>query len=141
MAVSDSFSELRTQIEQADESVKAAAAQDRAALETKLAAARKRADAHAAELRARGQEASEEAGANWQKLQSDWDAHNRRMHQRIDAKKAAFKADVAADDAEFAEADALFAIDFAAEAIDEAQYAVLAALHARMDAQVLAGAR
>ena len=72
MAVSDSFTELRRQVEEADQSVKAAASQDKEALEAKLEEARRRADTRAAELRARGQEASEEADAHWQKIQSDW---------------------------------------------------------------------
>jgi hypothetical protein len=138
MAVSDSFTELRRQVEEADQSVKAAASQDKEALEAKVEEARKRADTHATELRARGQEASGKAGSQWQTIQGDWDQHTQRMRERIDAKKASVKADVATDDAEWAEADALLAIDFAAEAIDEAQYAVLAALRARMDAEVLA---
>jgi hypothetical protein len=45
---------------------------------------------------------------------------------------------MAESDAEWAETDALFAIDFPAEAIDEAQYAVLAALRAQKDAEMLA---
>jgi hypothetical protein len=138
MAVSDSFTELRRQVEEADRNVKAAASQDKAALETKVEEARKRSDTRAAELRERGQQASDEAEAHWQTIQSDWDQHTQRMRERIDAKKAGVKVDVAADDAEWAETDARLAIDFAAEAIDEAQYAVLAALRARMNAEILA---
>jgi hypothetical protein len=92
----------------------------------------------AAEMRAKGQEASDEAQAHWERIQGDWDKHTQRIRERIDSQKATAKADMAESDAEWAEADAAMAIDFAAEAIDEAQYAVLAALRARKDAEVLA---
>ena len=48
---------------------------------------------------------------------------------------------MAEDDAELAEADAINAVDFASAAIEEAQYAVLDAVRARKNADVLAAAR
>ena len=138
MPVSENFTKLKGQVEKADESIKAAASQDKAAVEAKVDDARKRAELRAAEMRARGQEASDEAQAHWGKIQGDWDQHTQRLRERIDAQKATVKADMAETDAEWAEADAAYAIEFAAEAIDEAQYAVLAALRARKDAEVLA---
>jgi hypothetical protein len=48
---------------------------------------------------------------------------------------------MAENDAEWAEADAVDAVEFASSAIEEAQYAVLDAVRARKNADVLAAAR
>jgi hypothetical protein len=71
VALSDSFTKLTTQVEEADQSIKAAASQDKAAVEAKAEEARERAETRAAELRARGQEASDEAEAHWERIQSE----------------------------------------------------------------------
>jgi hypothetical protein len=136
--VSEDFTTLRRQVGEADQSIKEAASQDKAAVEAKVEEARERTEARAAEMRARRKDASDDTLAHWEKIQGDWDQHTQRMRERIDAQKATVKADMAESDAEWAETDAVFAIEFAAEAIDEAQYAVLAALRARKDAEILA---
>ena len=54
MPVSENFTKLKSQVEAADESIKAAASQDKAAVEAKVDEARKRAEGRAAEMRASG---------------------------------------------------------------------------------------
>lgn len=48
---------------------------------------------------------------------------------------------MAEEDAQWAEADAVDAVEFASVAIEEAQYAVLDAVLARRDADVMAAAK
>ena len=138
MTASDSFTKLKQQVEKAERDIIAAASQNEAELEAKLDETRKSADDRAAELRAKTQAATDQAESRWREVQSDWDRHIQRMHERMDAKKAVHDAKVAEEDAEWAEADALDAIDFASSAAQEAEYAVLNAMRARKDADALA---
>jgi hypothetical protein len=138
MTASDSFTKLKQQVEKADRDVMAVASQGEVELQAKLDETRKSADDHAAELRAKTQAATDQAESHWREVQSDWDRHIQRMHERMDAKKAVHDAKMAEADAEWAEADALDAIDFASSAVEEAEYAVLDAMRARKDADVLA---
>jgi hypothetical protein len=138
VTASDSFTKLKQQVEKAERDIIAAASQNEAELEAKLDETRKSADDHAAELRAKTQAATDQAESRWREVQSDWDRHIQRMHERMDAKKAVHDAKVAEEDAEWAEADALDAIDFASSAAQEAEYAVLNAMRARKDADALA---
>jgi hypothetical protein len=139
MRVSDDFAKLKGQVEEAERTIKEAAAEDHAEAETKIDKARQKADAQAAELRDKPQEADRDDG--WQQIRSDWDRHVQRTRGRIDAKKAKVDADVAESDAEWAEADAYDAIDFAASAILEAEYVVLDAVGTRKKADALARQR
>jgi hypothetical protein len=138
VTASDSFTKLKQQVEKAERDIIAAASQNEAELQAKLDETRKSADDHAAELRAKTQAATDQAESRWREVQSDWDRHIQRMHERMDAKKAVHDAKVAEEDAEWAEADALDAIDFASSAAQEAEYAVLNAMRARKDADALA---
>lgn len=140
MPVSDDFTKLKAQVEEAERTVRGAATQSKAELQTKLDEARKSADDRAAELRAKTQEATGEAERSWSEVQSNWDQHVKGIRERIDAKQAGFDAKVAKTNADWAEGDAVDAIYFASAAIDEAEYAVLAAVQARMDADSLAAA-
>src|SRR5215470_8739037 len=106
MTVSDGFDKLKEQVDEADRSIRAAANQGEAELKSMVEEARKNADRHADELRAKSDEVADQAEHHWHEVQGDWDAHIKRMHARIDAKKAAFDADIAETDAELAEADA-----------------------------------
>ena len=110
MPVSEDFTTLRRQVGEADQSIKEAASQDKAAVEAKVEEARERTEARAAEMRARRKDASDETIAHWEKIQGDWDQHTQRLRERIDAQKATVKADMAESDAEWAEADAAYAI-------------------------------
>jgi len=134
------FSKLKDQMDQAAKTVASAASEDERAVQAKLDDARKDADDRAAELRARAQDASDDAADHWHKIRSDWDQHVKRIRERIDAKQAEHDADLAERDAEWAEADAEDAVQFAQAAIEEAEYAVLDAVLARKDADVLAAA-
>jgi hypothetical protein len=138
MAASDNFAKLKDQVENAERRVNQAGSQDKTELQAKVNEARKNADDLAADLQTRTRQASDQAGDHWQEVRSDWDQHIQRVRERIDAKKAAHNVDVAEQDAEWAEADALDAIDFASSAVEEAEYAVLDAMLARKDADVLA---
>ena len=140
MAISDDFAKLKGQIEEAERTIKEAAAEDPAEAEAKVDEARRKADAHAAEQRDMPKEADDRDGG-WQQIRSDWDKHVQRTRERIDAKKAGVDADVAETDAEWAETDAYDAIDFAASAIWEAEYAVLDAVGTRKKADALAKQR
>jgi hypothetical protein len=139
MSVSEKFAKLKDQVDQAEDNVKAAAAQNKADLEAKVNDARKSADDRAAVLRAKTQETSDDAKAHWSEVQSDWDRHIQRIRQHIDEKKAEHDVKAAERDADWAEADALDAIDFASAAIQEAWDAVLDAALARMEADALVG--
>jgi small-conductance mechanosensitive channel len=137
MAASDRFMKLGEQIDQAQDNINAAAAQDEAELRVKLDAARNRADQQAAHLQANADKDSERAKGSWSKIQQDWGQHVQSMRARVDEQKTALDAKHAEHNAERAEADALDAVDFAAGAIEEAEYAVLDAALARMDADAL----
>jgi Tfp pilus assembly protein PilX len=137
MPVSDEFAKLKGQVEEAERTIREAAAEDHAKAETKIDEARQKADAHAAEQRDKPQEA-DDRDDGWQKIRSDWDRHVQRTRERIDAKKASVEASDAEHDAEWAEADAYDAIDFAASAILEAQYLVLDAVGTRKKADAVA---
>ena len=95
-------------------------------------------DERAAVLRAKSEEVSDSAERQWREVQSDWDAHVKRIRERMDAKKDELDAKVAEHDAEWAEADAIDAVAFASAAIEEAQYAVLDAVLARRKADIMA---
>ena len=140
MAVSDDFAKLKGQVEEAERTIKAAAAADHAEAETKIDEVRQKADAHAAEQRDKPQEA-DDRDDGWQQIRSDWDRHVQRTRERLDAEKVKVDAGVAERDAEWAEADAYDAIDFAASAILEAEYVVLDAVGTRKKADALARQR
>ena len=141
MSASDNFTKLKEKVDSADREIRDAAAQGADELKAMVDEARQKADVRAAALKAKSEEAADDAKHQWNEMQSDWDKHVKRIRERIDAKKAAHDADVAERDAEWAEGDALDAVDFAYAAIEEAEYAVLDAALARKDADVLAAAR
>jgi hypothetical protein len=138
MALSDDFTKLKAQVEEADQNIRAAAAQDKEALQAKVDEARKSADDLSADLLTKAQEATGEAERSWDEVKSNWDQHVKRIRERVDARKADLDAGFAERDAQWAEVDARDAINFAAAAIDEAEYAVLAAAEARVEADTLA---
>jgi hypothetical protein len=140
MSLPDDFTKLREKVDKADQSIRAAAAQDEAELTAMVNDARNKADERAAALRAKSEEVSDSAERQWHEVQSDWDEHVKRIRERMDAKKDELDAKVAEHDAEWAEADAIDAVDFASAAIEEAQYAVLDAVLARRKADVMAAA-
>jgi hypothetical protein len=140
MSLPDDFTKLREKVDKADQSIRAAAAQDEAELKAMVDDARKKADERAAVLRAKSEEVSDSAERQWHEVQNDWNEHVKRIRERMDAKKDEFDAKVAENDAEWAEADAIDAVDFASAAIEEAQYAVLDAVLARRKADVMAAA-
>jgi hypothetical protein len=140
MAISDNFTTLKEQVDRANRTITDSMAKDEDDLYATVDQARKDADEHAAQLRAKSQEATEDVERSWHEVGNDWDDHVKRLRQRVDAKKAAHDAKVAESDAEWAEADALDAISFASAAIEEAQYAVLDALLARKKAEATAAA-
>jgi hypothetical protein len=140
MAMSDDFTRLKEQVENADRTIKQAAAQEKGELKAAVEKARESADDRAAALRAKSQDAADDVERQWQEVQADWDDHVKRIRARIAAKRAAHDAKVAERDAEWAEADAVDAIYYASAAIEEAQYAVLDAVLARKNADVTAAA-
>jgi hypothetical protein len=140
MEPSSTFSKLKDQVENADRSIREAVARDAAELKETVDEARERADKRAAELRAKGEAASDDVERQWHQVQSDWDDHVKRLRSRIDARKAEHEANRAELDAEVAEADAVDAVEFASAAIEEAQYAVLDAVLARRNADITAAA-
>jgi hypothetical protein len=142
MSVSaDSFDKLSEKIDEAKRSIRAAASESEADLKAKVDEARKDADDRAAELSAKTQATTDQGGAHWQQIQSDWNQHRQNIRQRIDEVKATQDLDAAELRAEWSEADARDAVDFAANAIDEAKYAMLDAILARKDVAVLLKAR
>jgi hypothetical protein len=132
------FARLKGEVEEAQRTIIEAAEQDQAGVDAKVDEARRSADARAAELRDKPQQA-DRPESHWQQVRSDWNQHVQRTRTHIDAKKAAIDASAAEDDAEWAEVDAEDAISFAESAIMEAEYAVLNAVRARTKANALAG--
>jgi hypothetical protein len=137
MSVADIFDKLSEQIEDAKRSINAAASDSEAELKAKVEEARKHADERAAELSAKTKPAADQADAHWQQIKSDWEDHRQNVRQRIDEVKAVQDVDAAEIRAEWAEADARDAVSFAANAIDEATYAMLDAIQARKEVNVL----
>jgi hypothetical protein len=131
------FARLKGEVEEAQRTIIEVAEQDQPDVDAKVAEARRSADASAAELRDKPQQA-DRAENHWQQVRSDWNEHIQRTRARMDAKKAEIDASAAGDDAESAEADAEVAINFAESAIMEAEYAVLDAVRARKKADSLA---
>jgi hypothetical protein len=141
MTVSDPFTTLKEQCENADRSIKAAIAQqDDAELTAMVDEARKDADDRTAQLGPKSTDVSGQGDRQWSKVKSDWDQHTKRIRENVHAKKAAQDANVAEDDAEWAESDAADAVGFASAAIEEARYAVLDAALARRKADRMAAA-
>jgi hypothetical protein len=140
MPVSNPFTALKEQCENADQSIKAAIAQDDADLRAMVDGARKDADDRTAQLRPKSTDVSGQGDSQWSKVKSDWDQHIQRTRENVDAKKAAHDASVAEDDAEWAQADADDAVAFASAAIEEARYAVLDAVLARRKADAMGAA-
>ena len=140
MTVSNPFTTLKEQCENADRSIKAAIAQDDAELRAMVDEARKDADDRTAQLGPKSTDVSGQGDREWSKVKSDWDQHIQRIREKVDAKKAAQDASVAEDDAEWAESDAVDAVGFASAAIEEARYAVLDAVLARRKADAMAAA-
>ena len=138
MPVSNPFTTLKEQCDDADRSIKAAIAQDDAELRAMVDGARKDADDRTAQLRPKSTDVPGQGDRQWSKVKSDWDQHIQRLRENVDAKKAAHDASVAEDDAEWAQADADDAVAFASAAIEEARYAVLDAVLARRKADAMA---
>jgi DNA repair exonuclease SbcCD ATPase subunit len=138
MELSNDFTKLKAQVDQANQNVRAAAAQDREALKAKLAEARKSSDDLSSELLTKAREATGEVEHSWNEVKSNWDQHVKRTRDRIDARQAELDAGIAAREAQWAEVDARDAIDFATAAIYEAEYAVLDAMQMRAEADRLA---
>src|SRR3954470_20144736 len=107
MSASERFTQLTQKVETADGNIQAAASEDRAKLAVRADEARKAADDHAAQLRAKAEDTSDKAEAHWNEIQSNWDPHIQRIRQRIEDKKTEHDVDSAERDAEWAEADAL----------------------------------
>jgi hypothetical protein len=140
MSLTDSFAKLKTEIDNAEKAVRAAAEEDKADIQPKIDDARRQADHRAAELRSKTGGDTTEAGSHWKEIQADWDRHIARARERMDATKAAVDRDVAVQDATQAYADAMDAIDFARSAIGEAEAATLEAVQAERNARHLGAA-
>lgn len=133
------FAKLKGEVEEAQRAIIEAAAQDQAAdVDAKVNEVRRSADARAAALRDKPQQA-DRPESHWQQVRSDWAQHIQTTRAHLDAKKAAIDANDAEDDATWTEIDAEDAISFAESAIMEAEYAVLNAVRARKKANALAG--
>ena len=73
------FSTLKEQVEEADQRIRASAAQGTDELKAMVDEARTKADARAAELSTKAQETADQAEAHWRQVQSDWDRHIKRF--------------------------------------------------------------
>ncbi len=138
MALSDALEQLAARARAVEQNARDIEARGRADLEAKVAEARKAADEDADQLRARDEEAYDDAQRSWNAVQQSWKEHVAHVRGRIADKKAELDVDVAEGRAKRAEDDALDAIDFAGAALDEAEYATLDAVLARKEADELA---
>jgi len=107
MSLPDDFTKLREKVDKADQSIRAGAAKDEAELKAMVDDARKKADQRAAVLHAKSEEVADSAEHQWHEVQSDWDAHIKRIRERIDAKQDKVDAAFAENDAKWAEGDAI----------------------------------
>jgi hypothetical protein len=136
--LSEQLSDLADRARQAEDTVTAAQAKDRAALQSQRERLKSSIDVATTKTQA-------DATAAHEEMQSWWDETRSNIHDRFEvlrakrdehrAERDLQKAENRADDAEL---DAADAIDFAAYAIDEAEYAVVDAVIARSDADDLA---
>lgn len=134
MAASDKLYELAGKAKEAEAKLDAAKAEDHAALEAEVDAAKAAASAAAAALRSQEAAAEDSAASWWAGVQESWSDHVVGLRSKIDEKKAERSAEHAARRAERAEDYAIEAVAFAAAAFEEAEYAVLDALLARLEA-------
>jgi len=139
-ATSQGLGKLANRAKEAAEKVSAAAAKDRAALESQVGEAGKAAKDKAAELNSKAEQAGDANRARWSQFQQNWDKHVTDIRADIDAKKADLDAKHLDHRAEDAELDAIDAIAFAEAAVEEAEYSALNAALARMDADEAAAA-
>jgi hypothetical protein len=89
---------LKEKVDSADREIRDAAAQGADELKAMVDEARQKADVRAAALKAKSEEAADDAKHQWNEMQSDWDKHVKRIRERIDANKAAHDADCRGDD-------------------------------------------
>lgn len=137
MKLSERFAKLAEQSAEAERTIDAAATETRADVEAKIEEARRSADARAAALRGSVRAGASQAEAQWHEVQGDWDRHIARLRSRAQETKAAIDRKQALHEADWAEADATDAVAFAESAIEEAEYAVLYAVRARLDSDLL----
>src|SRR6188768_3014153 len=75
VALSDGLEQLAARARAIEENAREAEAKGRAGLEAKAAEARKSADEHAAQLRAKGQKTSDDAERSWNEVRRTWKEH------------------------------------------------------------------
>jgi hypothetical protein len=134
MAVSDNLAKLSARAKKAQDDAAAAKTQAKADVERTMDSVRASAETEATKLKASVANASADASASWNDVQTSWNAHIAKVRSDVDRRKAQFNAADAADRADWAESDAMLAIDYAYSAIEEAEYAVLDAILARRQA-------
>lgn len=138
MTVSEQLTKLAARAKEAEDNVAAAQAQNKAALEQDLEAARASAQTQAQKLRDSAEAGKEGVSHWWNDVQKNWNEHVATVQANIEGKKAEVDLSKAQHHADHAEVDAGFAIEYADAAIAEAEYAVLSALLARKEADELA---
>jgi len=138
VALSDALEQLAARARAIEQNARESEAKGRADLEARAGEARKTADQHTEQLRARSAQSSDEAERSWNDVQRSWKEHVARIRKRIDDRKAELDLERAKRQAEWAEDDAMDAIDFATSALDEAEYAVLDAELAQIKVDELA---
>src|SRR6476620_1576513 len=88
MALSDALDQLAARARAIEQNVRESEAKGRADLEARAGEARKTADQHTEQLRARSAQSSDEAGRSWNDVQRSWKEHVARIRKRIDDRKA-----------------------------------------------------
>jgi hypothetical protein len=136
MALSDQFSNLATQAEQAGQHTAAAETKAKADLEREVDAAQRSAAAEGEALRTKSGAAEKPAGRD--SFERSWNEHLAAVKRGFDQKKAEMDRDSANRHAIGAEEDAQYALDVARAAIQEAEYAVLQSVLTRKEADELA---
>jgi hypothetical protein len=131
MATNATFNQLQDRVNEANVKIKAAATENRAALQAQVEQAKSTAEQLAGQIPAQARGGAE---AGWQSMKEKWQAHVEDLHNKAADKKAERGARKAQANAEAAEGYADAAISFAIAAVQEAEYAVLDAALARADA-------
>ena len=142
MTISEQIDALQAKVAELKSSLDASRHETNEQIKARVATARAKAEAEAAQQTVHGEadQAADHAHTQWQSFKADTSAKMAELRGRIERKRDERDVKAAERDAETAEDDAADALDYAAWALDLAEAAVLDAADARAWADVRAAA-
>jgi hypothetical protein len=141
VSASEQLYKLADRAKQSEESIDHAKEESRAELKSRVEQARQASERQAAALKGGAGEVEAKASRWWVDVQDDWNKHIDKIRKDVGERKAEHDVKRAEHHAEHREDDAEAAVAFAYAAFEEAEYAVLDAILARQEADVLVAAR